>query len=198
MGELTEQTSGRTVCRFPVKIVLSIILIFFAIGLRAADETAVYRVVGLSHIEREEDFRKTVAEVPELSLVSLDFGKAEATLRFDPAKIVPNTKPDQTVPPEKVLEQIDKLIRQVSTGTFNITARAVGGASLTKLEIPIGVLDCKGCRYGAYLAVAKIEGVDRASVSDGSVLTAWIDSQKTNREALVEALKKARVEIPEN
>ena len=171
---------------------------FFAVDLRAADETAGYPVGGLTHVVRAEDRRVTVAEVPELSLVSLDFGKAEATLRYDPAKIVPNTKPDQTVPPEKVLEQIDRLIRQVSTGTFNITARAAGGASLTKLDIPIGVLDCKGCRYGAYLAVAKIEGVDRASVSDGSVLTAWIDSQKTNPEVLVEALKKARVEIPEN
>jgi hypothetical protein len=38
--------------------------------------------------------------------------------------------------------------------------------------------------------------VDRASVSDASVLTAWIDPQKTNREALIEALTKARVEIP--
>lgn len=195
---MTPRPAGRTVPPKPVKFVLSLVFFFLAVGLRAADETAVYRVVGLSHVEREADFRKTVADVPELTLVSLDFEKAEATLRYDPAKLVPNSKPDQPVPPDKVLEQIDKLVRQAATGSFNITARTADGASLAKLEIPIGVLDCKGCRYGAYLAIAKIEGVDRASISDGSVLTAWIDSKKTNRESLVEALKKARVEVPEN
>jgi hypothetical protein len=170
---------------------------FLAVFTHAAEETAIYRIIGLSHREREADLRQTLASTPGLALVGLDFDKAEITLRYDPAKIVPGSKPGQPVPAEKVLEQIDKLIGQASIRTFTVTARADTGVALAKLEIPIGVLDCKGCRYGAYLVIAKMEGVDRASVSDASVLTAWIDPQKTNREALLEALKQARVEIPE-
>ena len=59
------------------------------------------------------------------------------------------------------------------------------------------MLDCKGCRYGAYIAIAKMDGVERAIVkADSRTLIAWIDSSKTNKEALEAALKKARVELP--
>ena len=67
---------------------------------------------------------------------------------------------------------------------------------LTKVEIPIGVLDCKGCRYAAYQAVAKLEGVERATVSaTPSAVIAWIDATKIKRDALEDALKKARVDL---
>ena len=46
-------------------------------------------------------------------------------------------------------------------------------------------------------AIAKIDGVERASVnSDSRTLTAWIDATKTKKEAIEAALKKARVELP--
>ncbi len=66
---------------------------------------------------------------------------------------------------------------------------------LQKIEIQVGLLDCKGCRYGAYIAIAKLDGVEHATVSESALLTAWIDPAKTNREALIEALKKGRVEL---
>jgi copper chaperone CopZ len=57
--------------------------------------------------------------------------------------------------------------------------------------------DCKGCRHGVYSTIAKIDGVERATVdSKASVVTAWIDAAKTNREVLIAALKKGRVEFP--
>jgi len=74
----------------------------------------------------------------------------------------------------------------------------VPAEKLTKLEVPIGVLDCKGCRYSAYIAVAKLDGVERATVSTTpSAVIAWVDAAKVKREDLVAALKKMRVELPE-
>ena len=64
------------------------------------------------------------------------------------------------------------------------------------LRVAVAGLDCKGCAYGAYRAIAMIDGVERAVVSfrDGHV-TARIDPAKTNREALVTALRKAQVDV---
>ena len=164
--------------------------------LRAGEDTTTFRVIGFSHPEREADFRQVMSSLPELALVKLDIEKAEVTLRYDIAKLFPKSSPDQPVPPEKVLEELDKRIGNASTRTFSLTLQTVSAAALTKVEIPVGLLDCKGCRYGVYLAVAKIEGVDRVSISGDGILTAWIEASKTNREALIDALKKARIELP--
>ncbi len=60
-------------------------------------------------------------------------------------------------------------------------------------------LDCKGCAFGAYRAVAKLDGVERATVDfRRGIVTARVDPSKTNREALVAALKKAEVEVVES
>ena len=164
--------------------------------LRAAEETTTFRVIGFSHPEREADFRQVMRSLPELVLVKLDIEKAEVTFRYDMAKLLPKASPDQPVPPEKVLEELEKRIGNASTRTFSLTLKTVPSAAPTKVDIPVGLLDCKGCRYGVYLAVAKIEGVDRASVTGEGVLTVWIDATKTNREVLVDALKKARIDLP--
>ena len=177
-------------------IILAILGCLISPGLRAAEETTTFRIVGFSNPEREADFRQVMDTLPELVLVKLEIAEAEVTLRYDTAKILANVKPGQPVPPDKVLEALDNRIGQASTRTFNLSPRAATPEALTKVEIPVGLLDCKGCRYGVYIAVAKIEGVDRASVSSEGVLTAWIDPARTNRAALVEALKKARVELP--
>ena len=68
---------------------------------------------------------------------------------------------------------------------------------VSKVEIKVGLLDCKACRYAAYSVIAKIEGVERATVSSQtSTITAAIDATKTNQGALTEALKKANVPLP--
>ncbi|MCB1078022.1 MAG: hypothetical protein KDM64_09365, partial [Verrucomicrobiae bacterium] len=99
-----------------------------------------------------------------------------------------------------VREQLDKLIGQASTRTFSLTeSKDVPEAQLAKHEIRVGLLDCKGCRYGVYAAVAKLDGFVRAAVSSESgLLTVWVDSAKLDREALMAALKKAKVEFPES
>ena len=135
--------------------------------------------------------------VPEVALVRLDAAKAEVTLRFDPEKLFPPTKSKQQPAPDKITERVNSLIGQASKNTFSLTAPStVPTDKLTKVEIPIGVLDCKGCRYAAYQAVAKLDGVERATVSaTPSAVIAWIDATRTKREALEDALKKARVEL---
>ena len=165
--------------------------------LHAEEQTGTYRLFGLSAAEREADLREVLAKVPEVTLVSLDAGKAEVTLRFEAEKLFPPTKAKQPPAADKITARLDTLIGTASTRTFGITERStVPADKLTKVEILIGVLDCKGCRYAAYQAVAKLDGVERATVSaTPSAVIAWIDATKTKREALEEALKKVRVDL---
>ena len=165
--------------------------------LHAEEQTGTYRLFGLSAAEREADLREVLAKVPEVTLVSLDAAKAEVTLRFEAEKLFPPTKAKQPPATDKITARLDTLIGTASTRTFGITERStVPADKLTKVEILIGVLDCKGCRYAAYQAVAKLDGVERATVSaTPSAVIAWIDATKTKREALEEALKKVRVDL---
>ena len=165
--------------------------------LHAEEQTGTYRLFGLSAAEREADLREVLAKVPEVTLVSLDAAKAEVTLRFEAEKLFPPTKAKQPPAADKITARLDTLIGTASTRTFGITERStVPADKLTKVEILIGVLDCKGCRYAAYQAVAKLDGVERATVSaTPSAIIAWIDATKTKREALEEALKKVRADL---
>ncbi|MFM8470923.1 MAG: hypothetical protein ACKODH_13335, partial [Limisphaerales bacterium] len=126
--------------------------------------------------------------------------KAEVTLRFDPEKLFPPTKAKQPPPADKLLARLDQLIGTASTRTFSLLERSTLPAEqLTKLEIPIGVLDCKACRYAAYSAVAKLGGVERATVSTTpSAVIAWVEAAKVKRGDLVAALKKIQVAVPES
>ena len=174
------------------------LLLMLALTSLHAEEMTV-RILGFSHEERVADFHKMIATVLELKLVTLDAGKASATLSYDPLVLLAKPKPKpEELAPEKIIERIDNLIGKASVRTFT-AAKPTGIADdkLTQVQVKVGVLDCKGCRYGAYIAIAKIDGVERASVnSDSRTLTAWIDATKTNKEAVEAALKKARVELP--
>src|SRR4051812_28695370 len=91
-----------------------------------------------------------------------------------------------SLPPEQTRERIDRLLRDASRGTFS----ALPPSSLPadrRQDIRIGVagLDCKGCAFGAYRALAKVDGVEQATVDfKQGIATARIDPSKTNREAL--------------
>jgi len=165
---------------------------------RAEDQTSTYRLVGLFEPSRAEEFRKLLAEeLPELKVDRIDFEKAEVTLRYELASLFSDGKVPKGFTAEKLREKIDQTIRGKSKGTFQITwPSSVAPGQQTRVDIKVGVLDCRGCRFGVYQIVAKIDGVERASVtSDTHVLTAWIDPAKTNREALEAALKKSQVQL---
>ena len=149
-----------------------------------------HRVTGLFALDRVEDFQKLIAQLPDVKLVSVDFKTAEATFSYD-AKALGGGKP------EKALERLDTLVRQASRSTFGIRPLSTTPRDqLTRVEIGVLGLDCKGCALAAYEAVAKLDGVEQATASfkDGRV-TALIDPKKTNRAALEAALVAKRVEL---
>jgi hypothetical protein len=150
-----------------------------------------HRVTGLFQPDRVEDLGRIVAQLPEVKLVGVDFRSAEAIFRYDAARLGGGK-------PENALEHLDNLVRNASRSTFGIKPlSSTPREKLTPVEIDVYGLDCKACALVAYEAVAKINGVEQATASfkEGRV-TAWIDGTKTRRESLVEALKKAHVEIP--
>ena len=149
-----------------------------------------HRVTGLFQPDRVDDLRKVVAPLSDVTLVSVDFKSAEAVFNYAAAKLGEGK-------PEKALEHLDNLIRNASRSTLGIKPlSATPREKLTPVEISVLGLDCKACALVAYEAVARVDGVEQATVSfkEGRV-AAMIDGTKTKREALIEALKKARVEV---
>jgi copper chaperone CopZ len=172
-------------------------LLSFAGALFGADEkpaqpqTVVHRVTGLFDSKREAELRMTLANVPDVELVSIDFEHAEGIFRYDAAKAFPGTKP------EDVIKRFDEKLRSVSAGTFGIKPLSTTPhEKLQRIEIPIIGLDCRACGLAAYEAVAKLDGVEQATASfhDGRV-TALIDPEKTDRAKLETALKEKRVTL---
>ncbi len=175
---------------------LMFLLCLVTLSLRA--EESRHRVFGLSDPGRELDLREQLKAVPEVELTALDLETAEATFRYD----VPNLLPDAKNPPtaEVITKRLDELVKKASKNpvsghvTFSLKPlSAVPKDQLQKIEIQLGLLDCKGCRYTAYLACAKVDGVENVIVSEASLVTVWVEPSKTDREALIAALKKVRI-----
>lgn len=185
-------------CSKGITACAAIVACALVLASHAAEETTKQRIFGLFSPDRQDDLRELVKTLPDLQVVSVDFDTAEATFKYDVAKLIPNHDPKKPPTPEAIAKRINDLLSNTSHNCFslNLTA-ATPKDKLKSEEIPIGILDCKGCRYGAYLAVAKVEGVDHATVLPGkSFVTIWIDPAKTNRAALEATLKKAGVEMP--
>ena len=186
------QSQWRT---FPVFMILFFMILSFLLPTRAQAEVqpVKYRVLGLFQPDRVDDLQRLFAEnVTDVQLMNVDYERAEATFQFDGEKLFVTKKPEQ------VLERFDNLVRQASSGTFSVRpVSTVATDKLTRIEITIAGLDCKACSLAAYEAVAKLDGVERATASfKDRRLVAWIDPSKTNREALIEELKKKRVDLP--
>ena len=180
---------------------LTLLLCLLALGLRA--EESRHRVFGLSDPGRELDLREQLKTVPELELAALDLETAVATFRYDVTKLLPTADAKKPPTAEAIAKRLVELVQNASRNpvsghvTFSLKPlSSVAKDQQQKIEIQIGLLDCKGCRYTAYLACAKLDGVENVIVSESSLVTAWIDSTKTNREALIAAMKKARIEFP--
>jgi hypothetical protein len=165
-------------------------------ALFAAEQTSEHSIVGLFSPDREKDLRQVMEDVPDVKLIHVDYENARVTLKYDLKALFPNANPKKPPTNEEVEKRLNELIGQASENTFTLKADSkIPREKLTRLEIKIGLLDCKGCRYGAYLTAMKEEGVEQATVD--KVLTAWIDSTKTNQTVIEAALKKAGVGVPE-
>lgn len=155
-------------------------------------ERLTVRIVGLFAPDREADLRTAFNDVPEVKLISIDYKLAEMTLEFTPKTAFPGAKPPQYV------ERLDQKVRSVSQSTFSVEAqRKLSREKLTEVLILAPGLDCKACSLAAYEAIAKLDGVERATVNfkEGKI-RATIDPTKTDIAKLEEALRKKGVTIP--
>ena len=151
-----------------------------------------HQITGLFSKDREEDLRKTFERLPEFELMSVDFDRAEASVRYDAAKVFPGATPEQ------VVERFDGKLREVSRSTFGVRPlRTKPDDQLTWVEIPVVGLDCKACTFAAYSSVFQLKGVEQAQASfkEGRV-RALIDPKLTDRVELEAALKQRGVTLP--
>ncbi len=152
-----------------------------------------HQVTGLFCPERVEDLHKAAKQLTNIELVSVDYAKAEAVFRYDPANVFHNATP------EKIVEQFDNQLRNASRHTFGIKPLCTTPRDqLQFVEIPVVGLDCKACSLGAYEILYKLEGVEQATASfKTGLVTAWIHSSKTDRKSLEETLVKRNVTLKE-
>jgi copper chaperone CopZ len=153
------------------------------------------RILGLFQADCVDDLREVTKKVSGLALVSANHKTGTATFRLDAAKVFPDAKS-----PEQILETLRNKLNGESQGVFQTYPLSpLPREKLTEVKIPIAGLDCKGCSYGAYLAVCKIDGVENAIASfKEGLVTAWIDPSKTDRTTLEEALTKRGVTLKED
>jgi hypothetical protein len=185
--------SGRMIARFWISItVLLVVVASVRAEAAAADRIQLHvQVTGLFQPDRETDLRKLLETLPQFTLVSIDYDRAEMTVELNPAKVWPNVKPEDYV------ARLDDEIGKASRRTFGVQAlRTIPLEKLQRVEIPIEGLDCKGCSYAAYLRVYELPGVDHATASfKTGKLVAFIDPGVTDAAKLAEALKKGGVSV---
>lgn len=173
------------------RLVLALALLLTGVAASQAGEHR-FLLLGLFQPDRVEDLRQVIAAWEGVTLVQVDYDKAEARFKFEESVVFPNArKPDQ------VATQFNDRLRQLTRGTFEaLPPSTFPEDQLQRIEIPIAGLDCKGCSFAAYLAVYRLEGVHRATASfhEGKVV-AWIDPAKASRAALEAALTKKEVRI---
>ena len=140
-------------------------------------ETVTYRVLGLCYPERVDELRAVLKDRP-VTIVGIDYARGEATFTHDPKEL-----------------SAESLGHAVGAKGFGILPRStVPSEKLTRIVIPVTGMDCKGCALGTYNVIARIEGVEQATVSykEGKI-SLMIDPTRTNQDALEEALKKGNV-----
>ena len=160
-----------------------VLLLFTAVG-HAADEkgpqTVIHRITGLCYPERADELATVLKDQPKVKLVSVDYAHSEATFVYDPKQF-----------------SADSLNGMLGAKGFGVKPRlTIPADKLTRIEIAVVGLDCKGCCRGTYNAIYRLDGVEQATVSfkDGRVV-ALIDPAKTKQSVLEEALKKANVQL---
>jgi hypothetical protein len=94
---------------------------------------------------------------------------------------------------EQLVQRLDSLLGAASTRTFALKPLTGLPAEKTiTVELHTHILDCRGCRYAVYNGIAKLEGVESATVGKDGLIAARIDSSKTDQKTLDAALKKIK------
>jgi copper chaperone CopZ len=149
------------------------------------------RVLGLFSPARVEALRKAAASIEDATLKDVDYEAAHATFE------VRSDKAWKDVPTEKLPERVDQALRQASRSTFSAApASETPPERIAEVVIAAGGCVCRACELAAYEAVARVEGVERATVSfaESSVVVRY-DREQTDLAAIEEALKKRGVTL---
>jgi len=148
-----------------------------------------YQIRGIFCPERERDLRTVFAEkLPEFTIVSVDYQRAEATFIFDPAVAFPQAS---RAKPEEQLKLFNRKLGGVSQATFQaMPPRTTPLETLEWIEIPLEGLDCMVCSLAVYEILMKVHGVEQATASfkEGKA-TALIDPKKVDQAALWRPLR---------
>jgi hypothetical protein len=175
-----------------MKNIFLILLVFAAGHVGAGEATVQFRIRGLFDPQRVEDLKRMTAGIADFRIVAVDYDSATATFAYADDK-----PPFKGAKPESVERGFRERMNGATRGNFSVLPLApLPRAQWQEVRIGIAGVDCRGCSFGAYNAVAEIYGVLRATSSfrDGQLI-AWIDPQKTDRAALEAALKKRNVEL---
>ena len=181
----------------PVAFVASTAIVLFMVTppANAQEQTSEHTLIGLFSPDRVDDLKQAMADVPELNLVKLDYENARITFRYNMHALFPDRDAKNQPKPEEIAQRINNLLRDASDNTFTLKLTPdAPREKLKKIEFQVGILDCKGCRYAAYLAAIHVNGVEQATVSKDNIVTTWIDPSQTDSDTIAEALKKARIE----
>ena len=169
-------------------------LLLLSVAAAAAEQTVQYSVRGLFQPDRKVVLMNAAKALENCRLVGVDYDTARATFTYND-----ETQGFKKAKAEQILQQIDNQIRKLTNHTFMLLQPgAPPDTGLQCIDFTIEGLDCLGCSFGAYSAVAALEGVERATANfHDNRLTAFIDPSKTNREALAEVLKKKEIKVVE-
>jgi hypothetical protein len=167
-------------------------LLLLSVAAAATEQSVQYSVRGLFQPDRKLVLSNAARALENCRLVGVDYDTARATFTYDD-----EAQGFKKAKPEQILQQIDTQIRKLTNHTITLLQPGtLPEAGLQRIDFTIEGLDCLGCSYGAYSAVAALEGVERATASFSyGKLTAFIDPARTNREALAEALKKKDIKF---
>ena len=172
---------------------LSLFLLLSVVSAIAGEQSFTHRITGLFSHDRETDLRAALEGLPAVKLISVDFDHAEAVFTYDPALAFKDTKS------ERLVERFNEIIGTATNHTMGVAPLdPTPKDKLTRVDISVAGLDCKACCLAAYESIYKVEGVEQATASfkDGLV-TALINPEKTNRNALETALKSRGVTLKE-
>ncbi|MFT5470528.1 MAG: hypothetical protein ACI8UO_005657 [Verrucomicrobiales bacterium] len=172
-----------------MKPLTTILILFVSLSaIRAEENEQTFRVAGLFQPDQVEPLRKVFGELEDLDLVDVNYERGEATIRFGERFVAGGDA-------EKQRAAISQQLRGATRGVFDVQpAVATPREQLKEIVIPVAGLDCKGCSYGAYLAVDQLEGVARATADFGEGrVTAWIDPDKITIAELEVALAKKQI-----
>ena len=151
------------------------------------------RVVGLFEPSRVEDLKEIVPTLPGVELVRVDYASTVAVWRLDPALVMTNYNAKKPPSEEQLGQRLDSLLGIATNRTFTLKPLAsIAADKAITVELHTHILDCRGCRYAVYNGIAKLEGVESATVGKDGLIAARIDSSKTDQKTLDAALKKIK------